>query len=215
MKKLNIFIETGNSGNNKVAPKYTNEYYFVRQYLHHILPGITEDDYKIISVGGKDKLRMYDNEMKQNTDNGETNLVIFDCDEQSCGGGIKNRNENFDSIKKELSIDFAFFLFPNNNDEGCFEDLLLNIINPEHSGLIDCFNGYEMCIGSKDPEGEKYKTPNKKAKIYAYITSFKCSRKQNESIKNGNWEFNNSKFWNLDTEYLNPLKDFILSHVKE
>lgn len=105
------------------------------------------------------------------------------------------------------------FLFPNNNDDGAFEELLLNIINPQHKGLIDCFDKYEMCIGGQDASGELYETPNTKAKIYSYITSFKRSRKERERIKGGNWDFQNFKYWNLDAEYLKPLKEFIGKHV--
>lgn len=49
-----------------------------------------------------------------------------------------------------------------------------------------CFEGYEKCVaGHVNPDGSlKYISPNRKAKIYAYIESFKKSRKETERFKN-------------------------------
>ncbi len=213
MSRLHIFIETSLTEDRKKEIKYTNEYYFIEQYLHYLYPGITDDDYSITCVGGKDNLKNYDNLMKQNSAAGYCNIVIFDCDDPSTGGGFAQRTRHLEDVKTEYGVDFDFFLFPNNNDDGAFEELLLNIINPQHKGLIDCFDKYEMCIGGQDASGELYETPNTKAKIYSYITSFKRSRKERERIKGGNWDFQNVKYWNLDAEYLKPLKEFIGKHV--
>lgn len=111
-------------------------------------------------------------------------------------------------------MDFKLFLFPNNKDEGAFEELLLKITNPKHQCLLDCFNGYEMCIGSNDKENKIYERPNTKARIYSYISTFKRSRSQKEKFKAGNWDFQNTEYWNLDAEYLKPLKDFFLNNIK-
>ena len=66
MRKLHIFIETSISSAKKKQGLYTNEYHFVDQYLKYILPEISAIDYDITDVGGKDKLWMFDNAMKQN-----------------------------------------------------------------------------------------------------------------------------------------------------
>lgn len=210
MKKLNVFIETAITEKRKSQGKFTNEYYFIEQYLHHVFEDMGVD-YSITGVGGKDKLNFYDSAMQQNTANGELNLVIFDCDEPETGGGFEARSGFLERLRTECRMDFDYFLFPNNKDNGAFEHLLLNIINPRHKGLIECFHGYEMCIAGQDPDGTVYQTPNMKAKIYSYITSFKHSRKENERIKGGNWDFQNKEYWDLDAAYLNPLKQFLLS----
>lgn len=209
MNKLHIFIETSVPEERKKVMKYTNEYYFIEQYLHFLYLDITDEDYSITGVGGKDNLKNYDNMMKQNTAAGDYNIVIFDCDDPTIGGGFDERTKQLSAFKSIYGVDFDFFLFPNNKDNGAFEELLLNIINPQHKGLIDCFDKYEMCIGGQDASGELYETPNCKAKIYSYITSFKRSRKEREKIKNGNWDFQNEKYWNLKSNYLQPLKEFI------
>lgn len=53
------------------------------------------------------------------------------------------------------------------------------------------------------------------AKIYSYITTFKHSRKENEKIKSGDWNFSNAEYWNLNAEYLEPLKRFIMKHANK
>ena len=55
-------------------------------------------------------------------------------------------------------------------------------------------------------------TPAKKTKIYAYLeTLLGKSRSQKELIKEKNRKYENPQHWNLDSEYLEPLKEFILN----
>lgn len=210
--KLYIYIESGISNERKKKNKYTNEYWFVYQYMTSPGLGFEEADFEIVGVGGKDKLRMYDNDMKQHTAAGDINLVIFDCDNESIDGGISNRRQQMETMKAELGITFDCFFFPNNHDDGAFEDLLLQIINPDHRGLIDCFTQYERCVGGQDPNGEKYVCPNTKAKIYAYISTFCRTNEEEKEMKNGNWKFENRQYWDLSHPFLQPLYDFLTSH---
>lgn len=170
-------------------------------------------DFDIIDVGGKDKLRLYENQMRDNTMQGDKNVVIFDCDDASTGGGIDSRKANFETLKRNSDIDFDYFLFPNNKDDGAFEDMLLHIINDEHCGIMDCFSNYEACVGGQNElkGGDVYEMPNVKAKIYTYIMSFKRSRSASEKVKKGDWDFTNKEYWNLDSDYLAPLRSFLLS----
>ena len=34
-------------------------------------------------------------------------------------------------------------------------------------------------------------------------------------LGNGEWQFDNPNYWNLDAAYLQPLKDFLYNHFKE
>lgn len=186
---------------------------FVQQYVLHLFPDLTKEDFDIIDVGGKDKLIFYDNTMRDYALKGDKCIVIFDCDDASIGGGIQNRKAAFEALKKEIGVDFDYFFFPNNHDDGAFEDMLLHIINREHSGIMDCFSGYEACVGGQNEQkgGNVYEMPNAKAKIYTYIMSFKRSRKASEKVKKGDWDFSNKEYWDLDGEYLAPLKAFLES----
>ncbi len=55
--------------------------------------------------------------------------------------------------------------------------------------------------------------PNLKAKIYTYITSFKRSKREADEVRSGNWDFLNTEYWDLEHEYLNPLKTFLEKHL--
>lgn len=213
--KLHIFIETGLSEKRKKNKQYTNEWHFVCDYLKHLKEDINDDDFEVIDVGGKDKLRLFDNQMREATSKGEKNIVVFDCDYETTGGGLDNRKRTFEDLKASLGVDFDYFLFPNDKDEGAFEDMLLHIINPRHKGVLECFESYENCMKRRNESmgGNCYDMPNVKAKVYTYITSFKRSNSENDSVKSGNWDFGNTEYWDLDSEYLKPLKSFFEQYL--
>ena len=65
-------------------------------------------------------------------------------------------------------------------------------------------------------EGDADKTPPtltipaQKTKIYAYLeTLLGKSRSQKKLIKDANRNYKNTQHWNLDAEYLEPLKEFL------
>ena len=71
-------------------------------------------------------------------------------------------------------------------------------------------------------EGDADKTPPtltipaKKTKIYAYLeTLLGKSRSQKKLIKDANRNYKNTQHWNLDAEYLEPLKEFLLKLSSE
>ena len=48
--------------------------------------------------------------------------------------------------------------------------------------------------------------------MYSYDAAVKIRTKSEyEDFKKGNWSFLDKKYWNLDSEYLKPLKDFLKS----
>jgi len=208
---VHIFIETGVPEKKKAAGQFTNEWHFIKQYIMHLFPDLPEYSIDIIDVGGKDKLRIFGNKMRDFSMLGDKNIVIFDCDSLSAGGGIEKRRAELARTRAELKVDFDFFLFPNDRDEGTFEDMLLHIINSGHSGIMDCFSRYEACVGGQNElkGGLMYEMPNVKAKIYTYIMSFRRSRRASAKVKGGDWDFQNIEYWDLDSEYLAPLKAFL------
>ena len=62
---------------------------------------------------------------------------------------------------------------------------------------------------SNDPEEEKYETPGRKGEMYSYISLQKMSQKQKDYLSKGYWMFDNPKYWDLSSEELNPLIDFL------
>jgi hypothetical protein len=184
--------------------KRTNEFQFFEYILNTI--GI---EVKIIGIGGKKKLKFFENELKDTTRRGFKNLVVLDADgsENVSDWTFESEKAKIESLKSELNVEFDLFFLPNNQDEGDFEVLLESLINPNHTRILDCHKDFETCI-------EKYKTynsPNQKARIYSYITSFKMTNSQTEKFKKGDWFFENTDFWdiNLAKPALQPLISFL------
>ena len=188
-------------------------------YYHHIFGGkapkssITHPG-KDGDTGGYQKLKSEDaiGVMRQNTDMGGINLVIFDADEDT-----EARRSELLVIKEEFGVEFELFLLPNDKDAGALEDLLENIINPNNQPVMDCWQTYEeklreVRIPSKTPP--TLTIPAKKTKIYAYLeTLLGKSRSQKKLIKDANRNYKNTQHWNLDAEYLEPLKEFLVKYL--
>ena len=188
---------------------------FFEDYYHHIFgekapKGSITHPGKDGDTGGYQKLKSEDaiGLMRQNTDMGGINLVIFDADEDT-----ESRRAELLAIKDEFGVEFELFLLPNDKDAGALEDLLENIINPNNQPVMVCWQTYEeklreVRIPSKTPP--TLTIPAKKTKIYAYLeTLLGKSRSQKKLIKDANRNYKNTQHWNLDAEYLEPLKEFL------
>ena len=188
-------------------------------YYHHIFGEKAPKDSithpgKDGDTGGYQKLKSEDaiGAMRQNTDLGGINLVIFDADEDA-----EARRKELLAIKDEYDVDFKLFLLPNDKDAGALEDLLERIINPNNQPVMDCWQTYEgelkkVRIPKKIPP--TLTIPAKKTKIYAYLeTLLEKSRSQKKLIKDANRNYENTQHWNLDAEYLEPLKAFLENKI--
>lgn len=202
MSKVCIFIESDK--------ETTNEGHFVR-HMATLVYAANSKEIEIVGTGGYTNLDQFAVQMQRNTDNGIKNLVIFDADFPK-EGGFEKRKAELLCVKEEMGVDFELFLFPNNQDDGTFEHLLEHLATEEHKGLLECFEGYESCIrGRNNP---KYVSPDQKAKMYAYVSTQKKNNKETTEFKKGNWYFDRAGWWNLDVDYLTPLKDFLSSHLE-
>ena len=192
---------------------------FFEDYYHHVFgekapKGSITHPGKDGDTGGYQKLKSEDaiGVMRQNTDMGGINLVIFDADEDT-----ESRRAELLAIKEEFGVEFELFLLPNNKDVGALEDLLENIINPNNQPVMVCWQTYEeklreVRIPSKTPP--TLTIPAKKTKIYAYLeTLLGKSRSQKKLIKDANRNYKNTQHWNLDAEYLEPLKEFLVKYL--
>lgn len=194
---------------------------FFKDYFHHLFgeqapqnsiihPGKDSD------TGGYTKLKSEEalQALRQNTNQGGVNLVIFDADEN-----VEARRKELLSIKEEFGVEFELFLLPNNKDAGELEDMLEQIINPNNQPVMDCWQTYEgelekVRIPTKTPP--TLTIPAKKTKIYAYLeTLLGKSKSQKKLIKDPNRNYENIKHWNLDAEYLMPLKEFLNINLSE
>lgn len=208
MRKFLIFVEGDGD------KKFFKDYYFhlfqqrppEKTIIH---PG--KDD-----TGGYQKLMKEDSiiAMRQNSDFDGVNLVIFDADDN-----IEERRKEIESIRKQHNVDFELFLLPNNKDKGALEDMLEQIINPDNQPVMDCWQNYEqelskVRIPTKNPP--ELTIPAKKTKIYAYLeTLLGKTKSQKKLIKDKERNYRNTVHWNLDSKYLEPLKEFLNNNLLE
>ncbi|WQR63687.1 hypothetical protein KVD98_01885 [Helicobacter pylori] len=183
--------------------------------------------FDIIYVEGKDKLfsdefcKRIENILKNKNQEYRQVCIIFDADikkwNQESDAGFDNKLKHIREKFKEKGIDFPkeqIFLFPNNQDDGDLETLLLEIA--KHDEFLKCFEGYLECIKSK----EHYKPIKniRKTKWYAYLEALglenltKIDIFDNESKIKNKHEENYRKLKEMvdfNSESLIPLKIFL------
>ncbi len=77
------------------------------------------------------------------------NLVVFDADVPSTGGGVQERKAYIRSIIERngfLLSKFSIFLMPDDVNDGYLETLLLGAKMPNLSRVQNCFMAFEQCV---------------------------------------------------------------------
>ncbi|WQV49102.1 hypothetical protein KVM46_01955 [Helicobacter pylori] len=150
---------------------------FLEVYLY-FLEDFPIKNFKVEDVKGKDNLskRLLEIEKYDKT------LIIFDA------------NKDYESNKKEILTvvskrkqtisEEQIFLFPNNQDDGDLETLLLEIA--KHDEFLKCFESYLECIKSKEHH-EPIKNIRKNM-LYAYLEVFELQK-----FFQYKWDTNNKK----------------------
>lgn len=184
---------------------------FFEQYYRHLF-GKSAPEGFIFKTDGKDNLNKFANKMRSMSANGGVNLVIFDADEN-----IDTRRSELLEWKEKAGVSFELFLLPNDKDAGALEDLLENIINPNNRPIFDCWEDYEKALVELDIPGRTpppLTTPAKKTKIYGYLEAMLGeTKREKEQIKEVNRNYENTLHWDLDTEYLGALKEFMVMNL--
>ena len=188
---------------------------FFKQYIQHCF-GIVAPEERIVNLEGWTNIKGISalRRMRSTTDNGGINIAILDADED-----IDARRKDILNWKQEHGVEFELFLLPNDKDAGTLEDLLENIINPNNRPIFDCWEHYEQELVQIDILGRTpppLTTPARKTKIYAYLEALLGETKnQKELIKEANRNYENPQHWNLDSEYLEPLRSFLVDNLTQ
>lgn len=203
-----IFIEAKN--------KNTVESHFLQAIIDLFFP---EKEVEFIYMNGIGNLfsETILNQISLAKENNEQVLVLADADTISKGYGYAKRQKEIETGMQRYSIQFSYFLYPNNHDDGDIEILIESAARHDlHSIFFDCFEDYEKCVsGAKDANGNPlYNTPNLKGKLHTYISSQQLTKKQRDKLGNGNWLFDNPNYWNLYVDALQSLKDFLEQNLK-
>ncbi len=190
------------------------------------------DHFDIFDTEGKDKLISGDflekikKILKNKHQTYKQVCIIFDADKkesQESDADFDNKLKHICEKFKEKGINFSreqIFLFPNNQDDGDLEDLLLEIAN--HKEFINCFESYLDCIKKK----KNYKPIKniRKSKWYAYLEAlglenlytkkniFDTEGKVKDQYK-GDYE-KLQEVIGFDSKSLVPLKNFLERFVE-
>ena len=200
-KDFNIFVE----GEADVR--------FFNQYISHVFGEAVADE-RLVILKGWDNMKTEASalRMRSMSANGGVNLVIVDADKD-----FQSRKDVIKRWQQANDVEFELFLLPNNHDAGALEDLLENIINPNNRPIMDCWEDYETELVKLDIPGRTpppLTTPAKKTKIYGYLEALLGeSKSQKEMIKEVNRNYENTKHWNLNADYLEPLKEFLSDNL--
>ncbi|GAA9658399.1 hypothetical protein VN1230_02800 [Helicobacter pylori] len=156
-KEILIFVEGP-------SDRFFLEVYLLYLYFQEKFP---IKNFKVQNVDGKGNLskRLLEIEKYDKT------LIIFDADKDY----ESNKKEILKIVSKTKQIisEEQIFLFPNNQDDGDLEDLLLKIA--KHDKLIKCFEKYLKCIECKCIGIKEHCKPIKKIRknmLYAYLEAF-------------------------------------------
>ncbi|MEA3452219.1 MAG: DUF3226 domain-containing protein [Bacteroidota bacterium] len=140
-------------------------------------------------------------------------LVIQDADNSNTdpnNGGTELRIKYLEEIKKELKVNFKIFLFPNNENDGDLETLLLKIVNREKfNPAFDCYKKYADCtkeIGSNEFSKELLED---KRLVFNYFRTYYGMEMAREEKR-----IFTTEYWRLTSKKLEPLKKFLNNIIK-
>lgn len=133
-------------------------------------------------------------------------LVIQDADDNSKNhGGYKNRIEYLNSIKDAENIKFETFLFPNNNDDGDLETLLLRIVEPQKFNSINInYKNYAQLEGKLGYGYEKELLEDKSI-VFNYLRTqygMSNSSERNRVYCQTSWQFGSNNLEKLKTFFV-------------
>lgn len=202
-----IFIE---AKNNK-----TPEYYFLQTIINKFFQNKNIEFIFMDGIGNLYNEAIL-NQIRLAQEDREQVLVLADADTKEKGSGYKKRKIEIENGMTEHNVSFHYFLYPDNKNDGDVENLMENAARHDlHAIFFDCFEDYEKCVsGVKNDSGEPmYNVPNLKGKLHTYITAQKLSQRLRKKLGSGNWLFDDTMYWNLNVDALQPLKDFFATNL--
>ncbi|MCY4210330.1 MAG: hypothetical protein OXD47_01630 [Gammaproteobacteria bacterium] len=165
--------------------------YFLQSYLRYLSPDFPSVEW--LEINGKGNL--VKSNIQRKLLQGGMPVIIFDADSD-----YKNTLRQIQDTLVDLS--FEVFLFPDNRSAGILENLLEQIIHPEHEDIFICFENYKKCLGEKQQE---YEMPNIKGKIYSYKEALGVIKEHEKHF--------HPEYWDFNSVALKPLKGFLLKNI--
>jgi hypothetical protein len=137
--------------------------------------------------------------VQQAFDENKSVILMLDAN-----GDFQERSNDVLEDFKQFNITVQLFLFPNNQSPGNLETMLAEIAVDKK--LMDCFLEYERCV-------QAYPKKLNDSRIYSYLDMLLVGNHKDTKGKDMRQEafrnYRNKDHWNLDHEYLQPLKIFL------
>lgn len=163
---------------------------------------------EIFVAGGCTSILKYKIKIKEYNDEGYNILLIQDADnpvKDTFIGGVKKRTEYLDKIKDDHKIEFKTFLFPNNNNDGDLEDILMQLVlENKYISFYENYFNYSNNVKTFSNEIYSNELMQKKYLIYNYSQVYHGMIMSNEK----NRDYLNDH-WDLEHQCLDPIKAFL------
>jgi hypothetical protein len=177
----------------------------------------------ISSTGGWSKLGKNQGTFIQEArDSGGRTLVVFDADYDTDNTESAIKHESGGPVKRREAIlaklapfdsNPDVFLFPGPAQPGDLEMLLLQLTQPKHQRVMDCYSSYEECLQQfLNSDGSfHYNAPSNKRRIYDYVNVMPLEGNEWERHhkEGGQKIFENADIWNLHAPAIQPLRNFL------
>lgn len=166
---------------------------------------------EIIEIGGCSKLvnQIILDKLRDNSEEGGKNIVIFDADFAPNGIGMKtgtgnngylNAKQKLEDIRTNHGVDFEFYLWHNNSSDGEIENLLSQLIPQINMPIFDCINSHVTCLTCCGISDLNIADLKNQLSFYLHTLTSNSSL-----IKR---DYKNKKCWEMDFAICNDLQNF-------
>ncbi len=143
------------------------------------------NDYEFLGLKGIDRVKSIISALNSKDLSENTYFAFVDAD--------NNFTQRLQEMQELCRGKLDFYIFPNHNDNGDLEELLLSKIDGSNRVIV-CFDEYKKCLDLEI---------NNKAKLYAY-TTIEFKKKPEEAIEE---IIQNCSFETIETKLQNLFKD--------
>lgn len=166
---------------------------------------------KIVEGGGYTKIEKAKTMFETHINEGYKILIIQDADNpQKQNGGVIDRMKYLNNVGENLNILFDVFLFPDNENDGDLETLLLDIVkNEKFDQSFDCYKKYADCSKLIAPIEHSNELLLDKNVVFNYFRTFLGMAKAKEE----NRVFT-SEYWDFENPKLDALNAFLKKIIK-
>lgn len=167
----------------------------------------------VVSLEGKDKLTKVELIDQPDLISAERivsnakNLIIFDTDYESKGGGLDKRRKEYQKIAEEKSVDFRIYLLPNDSDEGELENLVKTCFKKEFEFFDVCWGDMIDCLSRH--KDLTLNLPNIDGYIHSYVDLMQQYKQIEYENKKSKINFSDEGLWNLNTDTNKDLKKLV------